>query len=48
MHIFERSSTKKVIAQHTFESPIYSTPVVANETLYVATQRKLYAIGVKP
>jgi len=26
-------------------APIYSSPVVANQTLYVATQTHLYAIG---
>ena len=28
-------------------SPIYSSPVVANKTLYVSTQTHLYAIGQK-
>lgn len=36
---------KKVIATINFGDPIYSTPVVANGTLYIATQTQLYAIG---
>jgi hypothetical protein len=31
-----------------FEAPIYSSPVVANDVLYIATMTHLYAIGAKP
>lgn len=37
----------KVIAAPKFEGPILSTAVAANGTLYVATDRHLYAIGGK-
>ena len=35
---------KKVIAQITFNDPIYSTPITADGVLYVATSSNLYAI----
>lgn len=34
----------EVLAQHALPAPIYSTPVLANRTLFVATQTHLYAI----
>lgn len=33
------------IFETVFPAPIYSTPIMANDTLYVATQTHLYAIG---
>lgn len=38
---------KEVMASVTFPSPIYSSPVAANGTLYIATQTHLYAFGNK-
>jgi outer membrane protein assembly factor BamB len=34
---------RKVLAEITFPAPIYSSPILANGTLYVATQTHLYA-----
>jgi len=36
---------KEVLAEIEFTGPIYSSPVVANRTLYVQTMTHLYAIG---
>ncbi len=36
---------KKVLGKIEFYSPIYSTPVIANDTLFVGTITHLYAIG---
>ena len=30
------------------ETSVYSTPIVANDTLYISTKNKLFAIGVTP
>jgi outer membrane protein assembly factor BamB len=38
---------KKVLREVEFEGAIYSSPIIANGTLYVATQTHLYAIGKK-
>jgi len=43
--VLEASREKKVLNEVYFGAPIYSTPVVANGTLYVGTQTHLYAIG---
>lgn len=43
--ILEASKTKKVLAEIEFPSPIYSTPVIANKTMYVGTATHLFAIG---
>jgi len=44
MVILEASSEKKLLATVEFETPIYSSPVVANDVIYIATQTNLYAI----
>lgn len=36
---------KKLLATITLDSPITSTPVAANKTLYIATNRRLYAVS---
>jgi len=47
LHILEASKTKKPLAAVNFGAPIYSSPIVANDVLYVATMTHLYAIGTK-
>jgi hypothetical protein len=41
---------KKVLSEVNMGSPVYSTPIVANGTMYVGTQTHLFAIadGAKP
>ena len=38
---------EKVIAEISFDGPVYATPVAANGVLYVATDKYLYAIQSK-
>lgn len=45
--IFAATKEKKVLSQVEMPAPIYSTPVVANGVLYVATTTHLYAIEQK-
>jgi outer membrane protein assembly factor BamB len=42
--VFAASQEKKVLSQIDFGEPISASPVAANETLYLATMRKLYAV----
>lgn len=46
--ILQQGKEKKVLAAVEMGAPVYSTPVVANGVLYVATQTHLYAIQQKP
>lgn len=41
--VLEASKTKKILSETNIGTSIYSTPVVANGVLYVATQEHLYA-----
>lgn len=43
--VFKASPVKTVIAEHEFDSRICSTLAAANNTLYVATQKHLFAIA---
>jgi outer membrane protein assembly factor BamB len=45
LHILAADKKKKVLAQVNFGAPIYSSPIVANDVLYIATMTHLYAIG---
>jgi len=45
MHILEAGREKKVLGTVSFNGSIYSSPVVANDVLYVGTMTHLYAIG---
>ncbi|MFK5921631.1 MAG: PQQ-binding-like beta-propeller repeat protein [Verrucomicrobiota bacterium] len=45
--ILKAGKEKEEIAIVDFPNPIYSTPVVANETLYIMTQSHLYAYAKK-
>lgn len=45
--VLKAGKKKKVRAQISFPAPIYSTPILANDVLYVATQTHLYAIDGK-
>jgi outer membrane protein assembly factor BamB len=42
--IFKAGKEKEVLAEITMGSSIYSTPIVANGILYIATKNLLYAI----
>ncbi len=42
--ILKTGKEKSIIAEIEFNGPIYSSPVVANGTLYVVTMMHLYAI----
>ena len=43
--ILKTGKQKQLIAEIEFDGPIYSSPVVANDTLYIATMTHLFAIG---
>lgn len=45
--ILAATREKKVLDEVNFGAPVYSTPVVANGVLYVASQTHLYAIGAR-
>lgn len=47
LHILATGKEKKVLGTASFGGPIYSSPIVANNVLYVATMTHLYAIGTK-
>jgi outer membrane protein assembly factor BamB len=47
LHILATGKKKKPLAAINFGAPIYSSPIVANDVLYVATMTHLYAIGTK-
>jgi outer membrane protein assembly factor BamB len=42
--ILEEGKTLRVLGTQNFDSPIHSTPVAANGTLYISTMNKLYAL----
>jgi outer membrane protein assembly factor BamB len=48
--IFKSSKEMELIAEINMGNSVYSTPIVANETLYIANRSHLFAIkeGVKP
>ena len=48
--VFASAKEKKVLSEVNMGAPVLSTPIVANGTLYIATQTHLYAIaeGAKP
>jgi outer membrane protein assembly factor BamB len=47
LHILATGKEKKPLAAVNFGAPIYSSPIVANDVLYIATMTHLYAIGTK-
>ena len=42
--IFKVSKTQEMIAEINMESAVYTTPVAANRTLYIANRNRIYAI----
>ena len=47
VHVLATGTEKKELGLYEFEAPIYSSPVVANDVLYIATMTHLYAIKKK-
>ena len=43
--VFAASRDKRVISSIELDSPIVSSPIAANGVLYIATMKKLYAVG---
>jgi outer membrane protein assembly factor BamB len=43
--ILKASRKKELVAKVEFYTPIYCSPVIANNTIYVATLTHLFAIG---
>jgi outer membrane protein assembly factor BamB len=43
--VLAASKEKKVLRELNLDAPVYSTPIVANGTLYIASNTHLYAIG---
>lgn len=43
--VFNVSAEQDLVSQQNMEIPMYSTPIVANGVLYVATFNKLFAIA---
>lgn len=46
--VLAASKEKKVLHSLRFDSPIHTTPVAANRTLFVATMKRLYAFQASP
>jgi hypothetical protein len=42
--VFAADRNKKVISSIKLDSPINGSPVAANDVLYIATMKKLYAV----
>jgi outer membrane protein assembly factor BamB len=42
--VFAANKEKKVLSETNLGSPVYSTPVVANGTIYISSNTHLYAI----
>jgi outer membrane protein assembly factor BamB len=47
LHILAATKEKKLLGTAEFGAPIYSSPIVANNVLFVASMTHLYAIGTK-
>lgn len=47
LHILAATKEKKVLGTADFRAPIYSSPIVANNVLFIASMTHLYAIGTK-
>jgi hypothetical protein len=45
--ILASDKEEKVLKEVLFDAPIYSTPVVANGSLYIGTQTHLYVVEGK-
>lgn len=45
MTVLAADKTKKILNEIEFDAPVYSTPIVANGVMYIATQTHLYAIA---
>jgi outer membrane protein assembly factor BamB len=45
--IFELSTKMKILAEINMDNAVYSTPIVANNVLYIANKSKLFAIETK-
>ena len=42
--VFDLSKTRRVIAENHFEKSIKTTPIVANDTLFIASENRLFAL----
>jgi outer membrane protein assembly factor BamB len=47
LHILATGKEKKVLSTVNFGAPIYSSPIIANDVMFVATMTHLYAIATK-
>jgi hypothetical protein len=43
--VLASDKTKKVLSEVNVGAPVYSTAIVANNTMYLASQTHLFAIG---
>jgi hypothetical protein len=43
--VLKAAREKQLVAKIEFYTPIYCSPVVANNTLYIATMTHLFAVG---
>ena len=48
MAVFELSPRPKMLAKNAMGDPVYSTPVVADDVLYISTATHLIAVGRRP
>ena len=46
--VFALAKDKKILAENDMDQTICGTPIIANNTLYIATKARLFAIAMKP